>query len=112
MADRKKRGDGRKAFNVDIAEQRIQKLFNLAGEAFPTRPDLADRYVDIARRLSMRHKVSIPREMKRSICKNCYSYMVPGANCRVRIDGENVLITCQKCGAIRRYPYKKDQNRG
>ncbi len=106
MSDRKQRAKV-KAFNVDMAAQRIERLFRLAAEACRERPDLADRYVDIARRISMRHRVSIPGELKRHICKNCGGYLAPGVNARVRIDGRNVLITCQRCGGIKRYPYKK-----
>ena len=102
-----RRQAGKKAFNVDMASQRIERLFRLAGEACRERPDLADRYVDIARRISMRHRVSIPRELKRNVCKNCCGYLAPGINARVRIDGRNILITCQRCGGIKRYPYKK-----
>jgi ribonuclease P protein subunit RPR2 len=106
MAERRRKFDGRKPFNVDMAEQRIRRLFKLAAEAFPARPDLSNRYVDIARRISMRHRVSIPREFKRNVCKECHSFLVPGANSRVRIDGNNVVITCLKCGSIKRYPYR------
>jgi ribonuclease P protein subunit RPR2 len=102
-----RRQAAKKAFNVDMAAQRIERLFRLAGEACRERPDLADRYVDIARRISMRHRVSIPRELKRNVCKNCCGYLAPGINARVRIDGRNILITCQRCGGIKRYPYKK-----
>ncbi len=103
---RKKQAAARKAFNVDMASQRIDRLFGMAEKACRERPDLADRYVDIARRISMRHRVSIPRELKRNVCKDCYSYLRPGSNARVRADGRNVVITCLKCGGIRRYPYK------
>lgn len=91
---------------MDLAKQRIGRLFAMAAEAYAKRPDLADRYVDIARRISMRHRVSIPRELKRNVCKECYSYLRPGSNARIRTDGQNVVITCLKCGGIRRYPYK------
>ena len=101
-----RKGRDQRSFNVDLAGQRIQRLFTLAALAYSERPDLADRYVDIARRISMRHRVSIPRELKRNVCKQCYSYLKPGSNARVRTDGRNVVITCLKCGGIRRYPYK------
>lgn len=101
-----RKGRDQRSFNVDLAKQRIERLFLLAGEAYPERPDLANRYVGIARRISMRHRVSIPRELKRSVCKECYAYLKPGSNARVRTDGRNVVITCLKCGGIRRYPYK------
>lgn len=106
MAERRRKPEGKRPFNVDMAEQRIRRLFNLAAEVFPTRPDLSNRYVDIARRISMRHRVSIPSEFKRSVCKECHAFLVPGANSRVRVDGNNVVITCLKCGCIKRYPYK------
>lgn len=60
----------KKPFNVDMAEQRITRLFSLAEKAFPKRPDLANRYVDIARRISMRHRVSIPANTKEMSAKN------------------------------------------
>ena len=106
MADRKRKEPPKKPFNVDMAEQRIKRLFQLAQKAYPKRPELADRYVDVARRISMRHRVSIPRELKKRICKECGSYLMPGENSRIRLDGKNIVITCMKCGAIKRYPYK------
>jgi len=107
MADRKKKKEPqRKPFNVDMAEERIQRLFELAEKAYLQKPDLADRYVDIARRISMRHRVGIPGDLKKRVCKKCGSYLVPGENCRVRLDGSRILITCLKCGAVKRYPYK------
>ena len=106
MAERRKKYGNKKPFNVDIAEQRIKRLFDLAKAAYPSRPDLSDRYVDIARRISMRHRVGIPREFKRYVCKECCSYLVPGQNSRIRLDGNNIIVTCLKCGSIRRYPYK------
>ena len=101
-----RKGRDQRSFSVDLARQRIERLFEMADRAYAERPDLADRYVGLARRISMRHRVSIPRQLKRSICKECYSYLRPGSNARVRVDGRNVVITCLKCGGIRRYPYK------
>ena len=95
-----------KSFNMEMAGQRIERLFRLAAEVYDERPDLADRYVEIARRISMRHRVSIPRELKRNVCRSCYAYLRPGSSARVRADGRNVIITCLRCGGVRRYPYK------
>lgn len=105
MADRR-REPQKKPFNVDMAEQRIRRLFDLAEKAYPRRPELSDRYVDIARRISMRHRVGLPRDFKRRMCKACGSFLVPGKNSRIRLDGRNVVITCLKCGTVKRYPYK------
>ncbi|MCD1296361.1 ribonuclease P [Methanocella sp. CWC-04] len=106
MASRKKKMSSGKPFNVDLAEQRIERLFLMAKDAYAERPELSDRYVDLARRISMRHRVGIPAEFRRRICKKCYSYLSPGANSRVRIDGKNIIITCLECDNIMRMPYK------
>ncbi len=105
MSAHGKKGPRRKPFNIDMAEQRIRRLFELAEKAYPERPDLAKRYAAIARRISMRHRVSIPRELKKRVCKKCGAFLVPGGNCRVRLDGRNAIITCLECGALKRYPY-------
>ncbi|HMK46517.1 MAG TPA: ribonuclease P protein component 4 [Methanocella sp.] len=101
------KGREMRSFISDLAGQRIERLFQLAAESCDARPDLANRYVWIARRISMRHRVGIPRELKRNVCKQCYCYLKPGSTSRVRTDGRNVIITCISCGGIRRYPYKK-----
>jgi ribonuclease P protein subunit RPR2 len=92
---------------VKLAEERIDLLYRFAREVFSEDPSLADRYVEIARRISMRCRVRIPRELKRYTCKGCGGLLVPGANCRVRIRPERgtaVVVTCLKCGRVKRYP--------
>jgi ribonuclease P protein subunit RPR2 len=106
MSAHVKKGPRKKPFNVDMAEQRIKRLFDLAEQAFPGRPDLARRYVEIARRISLRHRVGIPGELKKRVCKKCGAFLVTGENSRIRLDGKNVIITCLECGEIKRYPYK------
>lgn len=106
MPERRKKEPPRKPFNVDMAEQRIGRLFELAERAYPGRPDLANRYVAIARRISMRHRVGIPQTLKKKFCKECGAFLVPGENSRIRLDGRNIVITCLECNAVKRYPYK------
>ena len=84
-----------------IAMQRIQKLFSLAKETFDEDPSLAQRYIDVARRIAMAARVHLPTEYRRQICKHCKSFILPGVNCRVRIKHQrepHVVITCFKCG--------------
>jgi ribonuclease P protein subunit RPR2 len=95
-----------------IAMQRIQKLFNLAKETFNEDPSLAQRYVDVARRIAMAARVHLPTEYRRQVCKHCKSFILPGVNCRVRIKQErepHMVITCFKCGKQTRIPLKKKE---
>ncbi len=81
-----------------IAKNRIDKLFLLAEKnARSEKFDLADRYVEIARKISMRYLVPIKKEYKRKFCKHCYSYLMPGSNCRIRIHRNKIIIFCKNC---------------
>jgi ribonuclease P protein subunit RPR2 len=92
-----------------IAKQRIQTLFRLAIETHKEDPELAQRYVDIARRVAMAAKVRLPTEYRRLVCRHCKSFILPGVSCRVRIKQRrepHVVITCLKCGGYMRIPLR------
>lgn len=93
---------------MGIARERIERLFELAEERTEEGENqLADRYVEIARNIGMRHNVSIPGELRRKFCSNCNSYLVPGKNCMVNIDSKKNLIVyrCEECGEEDSYGY-------
>ncbi len=92
-----------------IAIQRIRTLFSLAKKVIHEDPKLAQRYVEIARKIAMRTKLRLPREYRRMICRHCKSFILPGVNCRVRIQQKrepHVVITCLTCGKHMRIPLK------
>jgi len=91
----------------DITTQRMLRLFELAKSEYATHPDRSERYVQLIRNISMRNRMSIPREIKRSICKHCYAFLVPGNNASYRLKEGYVVISCQRCGKKMRYPYKR-----
>ncbi|MEM2121494.1 MAG: ribonuclease P protein component 4 [Candidatus Woesearchaeota archaeon] len=92
----------------EIVLSRINRLFEEAENIFKEDKNLAKRYVYIARRLSMKYKVKIPRELKRRFCKNCYSYLKPGINCRVRLGDKRVIYYCLECKHYMRFPYIRE----
>ena len=67
---------------------------------------LADRYVQLARKISMKFKVRIPSNLKKQFCKHCVSYLVPHVNCRIRLHKKRVIYYCLKCKKFMRFPYK------
>ena len=89
-----------------VARERIDILIRQARETVERNESLSRRYVDLARRISQRTKVQVPREAKRYLCKNCGIIMVPGRNARVRLYARTggIVITCLSCGVFRRYP--------
>jgi len=97
------------ATNRKIALQRIHRLFRLAKNVIHEDERLAQRYIVIARKISMASRVRIPREYRRQICRGCKKFILPGVNCRVRIQQRrepHVVITCGYCGKYMRFPMK------
>jgi len=90
-----------------IARERIAILFAQAREAFPSSPELADRYVSLARRISMKQRVRLDREFRRQFCHHCHRFLVPGVNARIRIHRGKVTVTCQGCRRQMRYPIRR-----
>lgn len=90
----------------NIAKERIDELFEQAKVMFKEDPSLSDRYVYLARKIAMRYKVNIPKELKRQFCKHCYSFLMPGANCRVRNTSGKMVYYCGKCKNYMRFPLK------
>lgn len=90
-----------------IAEERIQRLFTLAEKRFGKEDDLADRYVELARKIGMKEEVSIPSDLRKRFCSECHSYLKPGYTCEVKMDSEekNMEYKCVECGNIDRYGY-------
>ena len=102
-----------KESNKEIAKERIEILFSEAKkQALNGRLDLCNRYVFIARKLSSKYTVQIPRELRRQFCHSCYHYLYPGINCKVRTNKltQSVEYDCSNCGKINRYPYIKEKH--
>ena len=92
-----------------IALQQIQTLFRLAREVIREDPKLAQRYVGVAKKISMGIRLRLPKEYRRLICRHCKSFIVPGVNCRVRTQPRrkpHVVVTCFTCGKHTRIPLK------
>jgi ribonuclease P protein subunit RPR2 len=101
----------RKTKNKEIAEERIKILFREADKVFNDDPKLANRYVELARKIAMKVNLKIPREYKRKFCKHCYSYLRPGVNCRVRTKEGKVVYYCLNCKKYMRFGIKDRANK-
>ena len=102
MSKRVKRGEA-----SGIAIVRIEKLMGLSKEqAMYGDMDLARRYVDIARRISMRTRTKIPKE--HIYCKNCFTPLTPDTF-RVRLKRHRIIMVCAECGTVKMNPYIREQ---
>jgi ribonuclease P protein subunit RPR2 len=89
-----------------LALARIEILWQQAlGEA-KEKPEIAKRMMLNARKIAQRARINMPRHMKRRICKNCGSALIPGSSCRVRVRHnrvKHVVVTCSYCGTAKRF---------
>jgi|SRR3989344_2205385 len=90
-----------------IAEERIHLLFQEAEKIFSKNKTLANRYVALARKISMKTKTKIPTELKRKFCKHCHHYLQPGINSRTRTRAGKVIISCLDCKKFMRIELKR-----
>lgn len=89
----------------DKANERILFFFSKAKEVFPEDPSLANRYVSLARKYSMKYKIRLSRELKRQFCKHCYKLLVPGKTVRIRTHRGKVVYFCMNCKNFMRFVY-------
>lgn len=89
----------------EIAQQRIKELFQEASKTKTQK--LANRYVELSRKLAMKARIRFPPEYKRRFCKHCYSYLRSGQNARIRTRQGKVVIYCFNCKKFTRIPLKK-----
>lgn len=88
---------------IRIARKRVSDLFALAErESLNRHPELADRYVALARRIGMRYNVRLQREYREVYCRACSSFWVEGRTVRTRLRGGHRVRTCLRCGHQRR----------
>jgi ribonuclease P protein subunit RPR2 len=91
-----------------IAEKRIKILFRLAEEELKKENfDRVRRYVELARKISMKTQYTIPKELKRKFCKKCNMLLIPGKTCSIRLNKrtKTINIKCFNCNNIKRYKY-------
>ena len=108
---RKAKHQKKKEEHQKIAKERIKELFKQAVEMFKEDSKLSDRYVQLARKIAMKYKVSLTSTQKRKFCKHCYCFLMPGVNCKVRITGKTITYTCNNCKKFTRIGYKKKSSK-
>ena len=96
-----------KSMQKKIGKERISILFSKAEEVYNQDPLLSNRYVTLARKISMKLRMRIAPEYKKKFCKHCYSFLMPGKNSRIRINSGKVIILCKECNKFMRIPLLK-----
>jgi len=94
--------DSLKSLSVkQIAQQRIDILFEQADAVGKTHPQLAAKYAQAAQKVAMSARFPLPPKYKHRICKHCGALFIAGYNYRVRIQQKrepHIVVTCLNCG--------------
>lgn len=85
-----------------IILERMYILVNNALYHARVDPQLSQRQATLAKKLSTRHKVAMPYELRMVFCKKCKLFIAPGVNSRIRKGRDNIKITCNFCGHVYR----------
>ena len=84
-----------------IAMERMEILIENAISNAKVNPKLSQRQAAIARRISTRHKIRMPYNLRMVFCKKCKSFIAPGINSRIRLGRasvKSIRISCNLCG--------------
>lgn len=106
-----RRRSSKPAWQREIAGERIAILMGLAEAEFRAHPERSDRYAELARKIGMRYNVKVPRGLRKA-CRECGSFLVPGANAVVRASRRtrSMETKCLRCGTVSRRPYAKERD--
>jgi ribonuclease P protein subunit RPR2 len=88
-----------------IALERMQILINIAISNAKMNPKLSQQQALLAQRISTRHKVRMPYELRIVFCKKCKSFIAPGINSKIRLGRtsvKSIKISCNLCGHVYR----------
>ena len=82
--------------NQKLALERIYRLFELATKT--TEEKYSKRYLQLAKRIGEKCRVSIPKEIKENYCKKCFSLNVEQTK-----KEPFLIVKCKKCGFTKRF---------
>ena len=100
-----------KNFIRQIALERMYRLMDLAIENWEKHSERSLDYLKLMKKIGMKNKVKIPKELKKLYCKKCFSLLLTGKDKETRIKDKKLSLKCKNCGKIKEIvPEKKKEN--
>jgi len=85
-----------------LALERIYRLFELANEMNTSKLEDKEKYVKkylmLAKRIGERVNVSIPKKLKKTFCKKCYSL-----NINITENSPFLIVKCNDCEFAKKF---------
>lgn len=95
----RRRDDQKKIKN--IAYERVDILLSRADKIYSQEPNLALRYGELARKITMKARIRLPDKWRMRFCHNCKKFLYPGISAHVRIKSRKptkIIYYCDFCG--------------
>ena len=89
-----------KASVRQIILERMEILIQNAISNARINPDLAQRQASLVKKLSTKHRIRMPYDIRMNFCKKCKKFIAPGVNARIRLGRtsvKSIRITCGFC---------------
>lgn len=95
-------------FVEQTAFERCQKLLGFARAEYSHNPGRARRYVQLARKIAMRHRLPLG---SKEFCRKCGVVFIHGKTLKVRTSPKTKMVfyACLKCGAVRKFGYAREK---
>jgi ribonuclease P protein subunit RPR2 len=87
------------------AKEEIKQLFKDAYACRNTKSTQAHKNAKKAYKLALKKRITLTKADKRTFCKHCFHYFIPGKNYRVRTTGKTITYTCLDCNKWQRFGY-------
>ncbi|GAB1600803.1 ribonuclease P protein subunit p21-like [Argonauta hians] len=94
--------------------QRINFLYQAAYLTLTVNPQntgLVRFYINTLKTIAQRQVLRLDPHLKRTICKKCFSLLVPGLTAKIRSRGsreKHSVVTCLECGMVKRFLWRPD----
>ncbi len=105
MKNKTSRSQAVRLSSNSIAAERCSTLIDLARKEFAKRPNFSNRYIVLARKIAMRHRLSLG---SKDFCKNCNTVFIAGNTLTVRLNSsqKNISYRCNVCKKVRKFGYR------
>jgi len=83
-----------------IILERMEILIRNAISNARTNPSLAQRQASLVKKLSTKHRIRMPYDIRMNFCKKCKKFIAPGINARIRLGRtslKSIRVTCGFC---------------
>ncbi len=88
------------------------RLFDFARQVAPYDVDLAREIIITARRMAMKVRLPLPRELRRRFCRKCNTpYTTHTVRIRIGVHHPRITYSCRVCGYVKRIPYQPNSKK-